>query len=303
MDNREEVRRFLATRRARITPDQVGLPTYGSLRRVPGLRRDEVAHLAGVSTDYYTRIERGNLSHASDSVLSAIARALRLDDAERLHLFTLARAAGPAHPAPRRRPKQVPVRESIRAIVEGLTDLPASVVNNRMDLVMTNRMARALYDPLYDDHTHAPNHARFVFLDPRATSFWVDWEVQGTEVVGALRATAARDPYDKDLTDLIGELVTRNDHFRTWWGSHNVFNHRGGMKKINHPVVGRLDLTYEVLTLPSDPDLSILTYSAASESTSHDGLKLLASWAATLDHHNTHQPDSTPQDQNLRAQP
>lgn len=292
MDNREEVRRFLATRRARITPEQVGLVHYGGLRRVPGLRRDEVAQLAGVSTDYYTRLERGNLTGVSDSVLSAIARTLRLDDDERLHLFALARTAGPGHgrAIPQRRPKPAPVRDSICAIVDGLTDLPASVVNGRMDLVTTNRLGRALYDPLFASGTQAPNHARFVFLDPRATDFWVDWEFQGAEVVGALRAAAGRDPYDKDLTDLIGELVTRSDRFRTWWGSHDVFNHRGGTKRINHPAVGRLDLTYEVLTLPSDPDLSILTYSAAPQTPSQDGLKLLAAWAATLDRDHAQDP-------------
>lgn len=290
MDNREEVRRFLATRRARTTPDQVGVATYGGLRRVPGLRRDEVAQLAGVSVDYYTRLERGNLAGVSDSVLGAIARALRLDDAERTHLFTLARAAGPGRGASpqgvKRRPHQPQVRESIRAVIDGLSDLPASVVDGRMGLVATNRIGRALYDPLFDDSDrggHTPNHARFVFLDPRATTFWVDWETQGTEVVGALRAAAARDPHDKDLTDLIGELVTRSDPFRRWWGSHDVFQHRGGVKRIDHPVVGRLDLTYEVLTLPSDPDLSILTYSAAATSPSRDGLQLLATWAATLE--------------------
>lgn len=287
MDNREEVRQFLATRRARITPDQVGLATYGGLRRVPGLRRDEVAQLAGVSVDYYTRLERGNLSGVSDSVLGAIARALRLDEAERTHLFTLAHAAGPGRGRSQqqihRRPQQTPVRDSIRAVVDGLTDLPASVVDGRMSLVMTNLLGRALYAPLFDDPQHGANHARFVFLNPRATDFWVDWETQGTEVVGALRAAAARDPYDRDLTDLIGELVTRSDRFRVWWGSHDVFEHRGGVKRINHPVVGRLDLTYEVLTLPSDPDLSILTYSAAKTSPSRDGLQLLATWAATLD--------------------
>ncbi|WP_007507204.1 helix-turn-helix transcriptional regulator [Pseudofrankia saprophytica] len=295
MDNREQVRSFLASRRARITPEQVGLPTYGGLRRVPGLRRDEVAQLAGVSVDYYTRLERGDLTGASDSVLSALARALRLADDERQHLFALARVARAGRGTPKRRPRQVKIRESIRAIVEGLSDLPACVVNGRMDLVMTNRMGRTLYDPLFDDPTHPPNHARFVFLDTRAHDFWVDWEVQATEVVGALRAAAGRDPYDKDLTDLIGELVTRNDRFRTWWGSHDVFNHRGGTKKINHPVVGRLDLTYEILTLPSDPDLSILTYSAPPQSPSHDGLQLLAAWTATGD-------ETTPGDRAIAAE-
>ena len=296
MDNREEVRRYLASRRARLTTEQVGLPDYGGRRRVAGLRREEVAQLAGVSVDYYTRVERGNLNGVSDSVLHAIARALRLDDDERLHLFDLARAAE-ARPNPTRssrpHPARPTLRDSVRAIVDGLVDLPACVTNGRMELVLTNQLGRALYDPMFRSAATArhglPSHARFVFLDPAAISFWVDWETAATEVVGALRVAAARDPYDKDLTDLIGELATRSDHFRTWWGSHDVFVHRGGVKKINHPAVGRLDLTYEVMHFPFDPDIALLTYSAASGTPTHDSLQLLAAWNATRDrdHHET----------------
>lgn len=291
MDNREEVRRYLASRRARLTPEQVGLPTYGR-RRVAGLRREEVAQLAGVSVDYYTRLERGNLAGVSDSILHAIARALRLDDDEQLHLCDLARTAElrqPASPASRpvrSRTGRSVVRDSIRAIVDGLVDLPACVTNGRMELVMTNELARALYDPMFTfaqatGRGVLPSHARFVFLDPAATTFWVDWETAATEVVGALRIAAARDPYDKDLTDLVGELAIRSDHFRTWWGSHDVFVHRGGVKRINHPAVGQLDLTYEVLHFPFDPDIALLTYSAASGTPTHDSLQLLAAWNAT----------------------
>ena len=288
MDNREEVRRYLASRRARLTPEQVGLPSFGR-RRVAGLRREEVAQLAGVSVDYYTRLERGNLSGVSDSILHAIARALRLDDDEQLHLFDLARGAElrPTATRPARsRHGRPAVRDSIRAIVDGLVDLPACVTNGRMELVMTNPLARALYDPMFTFAASSgrgvlPSHARFVFLDPAATSFWIDWETAATEVVGALRIAAARDPYDKDLTDLVGELATRSDHFRTWWGSHDVFIHRGGVKRINHATVGRLDLTYEVMHFPFDPDIALLTYSAAPGTPTHDNLQLLAAWNAT----------------------
>ncbi|MFS0702571.1 helix-turn-helix transcriptional regulator [Cellulomonas sp. 179-A 4D5 NHS] len=282
MDNKGEVREFLVSRRARLTPEMVGLPTYGAKRRVPGLKREEVAQLAGVSIDYYTRVERGNLHGVSESVLGSIARALRLEQDEREHLYALARAQVRRVPARRRPPVQV-VPDSIRAILDGMVDVPACVVNGRMELVAANRLGRALYAPVFDDAVHVPGHARFVFLNPAARQFWVDWENAATEVVGALRAAAARDPYDKALTDLIGELVTRSPEFRTWWASHDVFVHRGGLKRIAHPAVGRLDLTYDVLTLPQHPDLSIVAYTAPAGSPSHDGLRMLATWAATLD--------------------
>ncbi|MFI6365980.1 helix-turn-helix domain-containing protein [Nocardia sp. NPDC050630] len=283
MDNRSEVREFLSSRRARITPEQVGLPHYGGNRRVPGLRRDEVALLAGISVDYYTRLERGNLRGASESVLAAIARALRLEEAERIHLFALAQAAESRRAPTRRRPARQPLRASVRAIIDGLADLPVTVTNGRMEVIAANRLGRALYAPLFDAPHIAANQARFAFLDPRATAFWVDWEAITAEVVGSLRAAAARDPFDRDLTDLIGELATRSDRFGQLWASQDVFLHRGGLKRINHPVVGRLDLTYEILRLDTDPDLAILTYTAEPGSPSHDAVKLLTTWAATVD--------------------
>jgi transcriptional regulator with XRE-family HTH domain len=282
MDNRKEVSEFLASRRARITPEQVGLPIYGGKRRVPGLRRDEVANLAGMSVDYYTRLERGSIGGASESVLGAVARALRLDEDERIHLFNLAQAAG-ARRAPVRRPTRPPLRPSVRAIIDGLAEIPATVTNGRMEVIAANRLGRALYSPLLDASHIRGNQARFAFLDPRATAFWVDWDAIAREVVGSLRTAAARDHYDKDLTDLIGELVTRSDQFRHLWASQDVFLHRGGLKKINHPVVGRLDLTYEILRLDTEPDLVILAYTAAADSPSHDGIRLLSTWAATVD--------------------
>ena len=290
MDNRSEVRDFLASRRARITPEQAGLPVYGGHRRVAGLRREELALLSGVSVDYYTRLERGNLSGASDSVLEAIARALQLDEAERAHLFDLARATGSA-PARARRPSKQQVRPSVQAMLDAMTGAPAVVRNGRLDILATNALGRALYSELYRNPVRPANHARFAFLDPRASDFWIDWERAANDTVGILRAEAGRNPYDKSLTDLVGELSTRREEFRTRWAAHNVHLHRMGAKLINHPVVGRLELMFDTLELPADTGLTMLVYTAEPGSASADALNLLASWAATLDH-----PAATPAD-------
>jgi hypothetical protein len=278
---RDEVRDFLASRRARITPEQAGLPVYGSNRRVKGLRREELAMLAGVSVDYYTRLERGNLSGASDSVLEAIARALQLDEAEAQHLFDLARAAGPAPARTRRRSSQPKVRPSVQAMLDAMTGAPAVVRNDRLDILASNPLGRALYSELYRDPVRPANHARFAFLDPRARDFWVDWERAANDTVGVLRAAAGRNPYDQALTALVGELSTRSEEFRTRWATHHVHLHLGGAKLINHPVVGRLELMYDSLELPADPGLTMLVYTAEKTSPTADALNLLASWAAT----------------------
>jgi transcriptional regulator with XRE-family HTH domain len=282
VDNRSEVRDFLASRRARITPERAGLPVYGGHRRVPGLRREEVALLAGVSADYYTRLERGNLSGASDSVLDALARALQLDEAERAHLFDLARAATTPARAGRRAP-QPQVRPSVQAMLDAMTGAPAVVRNGRLDILATNTLGRALYSELYRDPVRPANHARFAFLDARARDFWVDWERAANDTVGILRAEAGRNPYDKSLTALVGELSTRSEDFRTRWAAHNVHLHRTGNKLINHPVVGRLELRFDTLELPADTGLTMLVYTAEPTSGSADALSLLASWSATLD--------------------
>jgi transcriptional regulator with XRE-family HTH domain len=279
--NRTEVRDFLMSRRARITPEQAGLPTFGGRRRVPGLRREELALLAGVSVDYLTRLERGNLRGVSDSVLEAIARALQLDEAERLHLFDLARAAGPAPTRARRRPSSPKVRASVQVMLDAMTGAPAVVRNDRLDILATNPLGRALYSELYRDPVRPANHARFAFLDPHARDFWVDWERAADDTVGILRTAAGRDPYDKALTDLVGELSTRSDEFRTRWAAHHVHLHRAGNKMVNHPVVGRLELMYDTLELSADPGLTMLIYTAEPGTASADGLTLLASWAAT----------------------
>jgi transcriptional regulator with XRE-family HTH domain len=281
VDNRNDVRDFLTSRRAKITPERAGLPAYGGNRRVAGLRREEVALLAGVSVDYYTRLERGNLSGASESVLEALARALQLDEAERAHLFDLARSANATAGA--RRPASRRIRPSVQRILDAMTGAPALVRNGRLDYLAANRLGRALYSEVFDSPAGPPNSARFLFLDPRAVDFYGDWERTANDLVAILRTEAGRNPYDRGLTDLVGELSTRSEAFRTRWAAHNVRLHRTGAKRLHHPVVGDLDLTYETMELPADPGLTIHVYSAEPDSGSADALNLLASWAATLD--------------------
>jgi transcriptional regulator with XRE-family HTH domain len=284
VDTRSEIREFLTSRRARITPEQVGLPTYGS-RRVPGLRREEVAVLAGVSVPYYTRLERGDMSGVSESVLEALARALQLDDAERAHLFHLARAAQPAVAPRRRRQSRQRVRPAVQHILDAMTGAAAFVRNGRLDVLAANQLGRALYSEMYVGWAgRVPvNTARFVFLDPRAPDFYRDWERTAAECVAVLRSEAGRDPYDRDLSDLVGELSTRSETFRTHWASHNVRFHLNGVKHFRHPVVGELSLNFERLDIAPDPGLTIFTYTAEPGSRDAEALTLLGSWAATLE--------------------
>ncbi|CAH0142710.1 MULTISPECIES: helix-turn-helix transcriptional regulator [unclassified Microbacterium] len=278
MDTRGEVREFFSTRRARITPDQAGLPAYGTNRRVPGLRREEVAMLAGVSVDYYTRIERGDLSGASDGVLDALARALQLDDAETAHMFDLARIASASPIAHKPRKKTDELRPSILRLLSAITEAPAIIRDNYFDYRAANDLGRALYAPVFAEA--APNSARFAFLNPAAQDFFPDWDRNTQELVATMRGEAGRNPFDKKLTDLVGELSTRSERFRTLWAAHNVRYHRTGVKRINHPIVGELELTYEAFELPADPGLQLSTYTAEPGSPSEDKLRLLASWAA-----------------------
>ncbi|KHK98771.1 XRE family transcriptional regulator [Microbacterium mangrovi] len=280
MDNRIEVREFLTTRRAKLTPEQAGL-TSGSNRRVAGLRRGEVAMLADVSVEYYSKIERGDIAGASDIVLDSIARALQLDDAEREHLFDLARAAnGPAVVVPRRSPKNWSPRPGLQVALDAITGGPAFVRNGRMDILATNMLGRAFYDQVFDGPGEG-NLARFNFLDDRSHEFYPDWEAASDISVAILRTEAGRDPRDKRLHDLIGELSTRSDAFRTRWGAHNVRRHGAGTKNFHHHEVGDLTLTYEGLEMTAEPGLSFLIYTAEPGSPSEERLKLLASWAAS----------------------
>jgi len=281
VDTRREIREFLTSRRGRITPEQAGLHSYGS-RRVPGLRREEVAVLAGVSAPYYTRLERGDMSGVSESVLEALARALELDDAERAHLFDLARAAQPTAARPRRRLAKQRARPEIQWTLDAITGAPAFVGNERLDLLAANQLGHALFSELYAGPSRPANHARFVFLDPRAEAFYGDWDRAATETVAILRSAAGRDPYNRDLSDLVGELATQSEAFRTRWAAHNVRFHTTGVKHLNHPVVGELHLSFNRMDLAADPGLTIFTYTAEPGSRSEEALKLLGSWAATV---------------------
>jgi transcriptional regulator with XRE-family HTH domain len=281
MDTESEIRDFLTSRRARITPEDVGLQTYGP-RRVPGLRREEVATLAGVSVDYYNRMERGNLSGASESVLDALARALQLDEAERAHLFDLARASRPS-PRARRRSTKKNVRPSVQWMLDSMTGSAAIAENGRLDALATNRLGRAFHSHLFDGSGRPVNFARFVFLDPRALEFFADWERAAKDCAALLRSEAGRNPFDRELSDLVGELSTQSEEFRGHWAAHNVRLHNKGVKHFNHPVVGDLELSYNRVELPADPGLAIIAYTPEPGSKSADAFSLLASWAATED--------------------
>src|SRR5215217_9540358 len=279
MDARSEIREFLTSRRARLKAIDVGLPDYGA-RRVPGLRREEVAVLAGVSVPYYTRLERGDAAGVSDSVLDALARALRLDDAERAHLFDLARAIQPLTPPPRRRRGKPGVRPAVQQILDAITGVPAILTNPRQDFLAANSVARALFADLFDGHER-PNSARFSFLDPRARDLYPDWSSVARDVVGALRSAAGRTPDDRALTELVGELSTRSEEFRQYWARHDVRFHVSGVKRLHHPQVGDMELRYEGLEVASDTDLTMYAYTADPGSRSAEALALLGSLAAT----------------------
>ncbi|MTE17573.1 helix-turn-helix domain-containing protein [Streptomyces sp. TRM43335] len=282
MDNQAEVREFLTSRRAKITPEQAGLPA-GSRRRVPGLRRSEVAALADVSVEYYAKLERGNLAGASPAVLEAVARALRLDDAERAHLMNLAQAAdgSDALTRPRRTTRAWTAHRSLQWTLDAVTAGPAFVRNGRMDLLATNQLARAFYDDVYATAGNQANLARFQFLDPASRRFYPDWDLAADIAVAILRTEAGRNPHDKDLHDLVGELSTRSDAFRTRWGAHNVRHHGTGTKRFHHHAVGDLTLAYEGLEMAAEPGLTLTIYTAEPGSASEEGLSLLSSWAAT----------------------
>lgn len=297
MDNRAEVREFLMTRRARLTPEAAGLPA-GSHRRVAGLRRSEVAALAGVSVEYYAKLERGALGGASAAVLDALSRALHLDDAEHAHLLDLARAADgiPSSGRSRRRAARPGApRQSLQWALDSMKDSVAVVRDQRQDLVAFNDLARAFYSPLIGDGGRTPNFARFQFLDPAAREFYPDWDLFTEMCVAIIRVEAGRDPHDKGIQDLVGELSTRSERFRTLWAAHDVRIHGAGTKRFRHPVVGELTLAYEELALTAEPGQVLLVYTAEPGSPSAEGLRLLASWSADTDLPAVGAPGTMPQ--------
>jgi transcriptional regulator with XRE-family HTH domain len=273
MEQAVELRDYLRSRRARITPEQVGLPQSGA-RRVPGLRREEVAQLAGVSVDYYVRLERGRNRNVSESVLDAVARALQLDETERDHLFTLARPA-----RTRRRPTpQQRVRPGLQRVLDSLADTPAILIGNRSDVVGSNRMARALFTDWDALPRRERNMAHYLFLDESARELYADWEAVARGTVAGLHLYAGRHPDDPQLADLVGELSVRDNDFRRWWADHDVLRRTYGSKSFHHPVAGDLTLAYEAFSPTGDPDLMLGVYTVEPDSPSEHALRLLASW-------------------------
>jgi len=282
MDNRSEVREFLMTRRARLTPDAAGIITGGN-RRVAGLRRSEVASLAGVSVEYYAKLERGAIAGASAAVLDSVARALQLDDTERTHLLDLARAADGIPSSGRTRrsaTRPATPRPSLHWALSAITNGVAFVRDQRQDLLATNDLGRAFYSPVIGESGRTPNLARFQFLDPASRDFYPDWDLFANMCVGIMRAEAGRDPHDKGLQDLVGELSTRSEIFRSLWAAHNVRTHGTGTKRFRHPLVGELTLAYEELAITAEPGHVLLIYTAEPGSPSAERLQLLASWTA-----------------------
>ncbi|TSD99237.1 helix-turn-helix domain-containing protein [Skermania sp. ID1734] len=277
MTPRDDIRDFLATRRAKLSPEQAGLPIYGANRRVSGLRREEVALLAGISVEYYTRLERGNIGSVSESVVEGVAHALQLDEAERDHLNRLIRTATTRKPA-----RRTATRRRVRPTIQRMLDLmpmPAYLRNGRFDILAANDLGRALYSPVYEE-SDTPNTARFVFLSPAAPEFFLDFDKIQDDAVAFLRTEAGRDPFDKDLQDLIGELSTRSQTFRQRWASHDVRYHRTGTKRFHHPLVGDLTLDFEALELPGDEGQRLNVYTAPPGTPTAEALNLLASWTA-----------------------
>ncbi|CAL9627545.1 hypothetical protein SUDANB95_05968 [Actinosynnema sp. ALI-1.44] len=266
---------FLRTRRARVRPDDVGLPG-GGRRRVPGLRREELALLAGVSVDYYMRLEQGRTPSVSDAVLDAVARVLRLDETERAHLRNLVRPRTPRKHVPQR------IRPGLRRLLDMMEGTPAFVLGRRTDVLAWNALADALYNfgELSPDMFNAARHA---FLDPDARRFYRDWPTIAADTVAVLRMDAGRHPDDPRLAALVGELSMKDETFRTLWAQHAVLEKTHGSKLFRHPVVGDLDLDYEMLALPGDPDVNLAVYTAKEGSPSAERLRLLASWAASVD--------------------
>lgn len=283
MDTANDLREFLTTRRARLTPEQIGLPDFGGRRRVPGLRREEVALVAGMSVEYYVRLERGNAKGVSEAVLEGVSRALQLDDAERTHLYDLVRAANDgAHP-PRRRGRSRPqqVGANLQQLIDAMHNVPGYVQNGRLDVLAINHIGEALFSEMFVQLQRPVNFGRFIFLEERSRQLLPDWDVAAQQTVALMRAEAGRSPHDRVLSDLVGELSTNSREFASLWASHDVREHRTGKKRFTHSVVGQLELAYEAMDLASARGLQLIAYSAEPDSPSEDALRLLATWVAS----------------------
>ncbi|MFB0632202.1 helix-turn-helix transcriptional regulator [Streptomyces sp. AB3(2024)] len=279
LDQRAELGEFLRTRRARLRPEDVGLPDYGRHRRVPGLRREELAQLAGVSVAYYTRLEQGHGQNVSAEVLDAIARALRLDGAESAHLNHLASPRTRNRRSRSRRPQQV--RPGLRSLLEAMEGVPAYLVGRRQDVIGWNPLAAAVFGDFGALPPAERNLVRLVFLDPATAELYADWECRACEVVSNLRMYAGQFPDDEQLSALVGELSVKNEEFRRLWAAHTVADNKThGVKRLRHPLVGELSLSFETLTLPDDPAQFLVTYHAEPGSPSADALRMLSSWTA-----------------------
>jgi transcriptional regulator with XRE-family HTH domain len=295
MENSKDVREFLMSRRSRITPAQAGLPAYGGTRRVAGLKREEVAMLTGVSTEYYARLERGNLRGVSESVLESLAGALKLDEAERAHLLDLAKAAGPSRASGTRRAR-AEVRPSVQRILAGMTGTPAYVRNSRMDIVAANSLCFALYTGILSPETLPLNLARFMFLDPRSRDFFLEWETVADDLAAALRTVSGGSPSDRALNSLIGDLATGSTEFSTRWARHDVRFHRSARKTLHNPLVGDIELTGDALELPGE-GLTLIAYTAEPGSHAQEQLDFLTSWSTTgksrIEQPSGHRPPAT----------
>jgi transcriptional regulator with XRE-family HTH domain len=290
VDRQREIRDFLTTRRAKITPEQAGIATFGGIRRVPGLRREEVAQLAGVSVDYYNTLERGKTTGASAEVLDAVATALQLTPVEREHLHGLFRPTrAPRVGVPKR--QRPLMRPGLQSAIDSMT-VPAVVNNHRQDLVATNPLARALYPHAVPSHGRPFNHARFAFLDPQAREFYVDHQLATRNMVALLRTAAGKNPFDDDLIHLIGQLSTQSEAFARLWASHDVIEYQHGTKRYRHPLVGNLSFGFESFQVPTDPDLTMLIYTVEVGSATEDALRILESWTSTSSQESPQESDT-----------
>ncbi|MFF3344350.1 helix-turn-helix transcriptional regulator [Streptomyces sp. NPDC002779] len=277
LDRRAELSEFLRTRRARLKPEDVGLPDFGRHRRVPGLRREELAQLAGVSVAYYTRLEQGNGRNVSAEVLDSIARALRLTDAEHAHLTHLAK---PKQHKKKPAGRTEQARASLGQLLVSLENVPAYVTGRRTDILAWNPMAAAVFGDWAELPAQERNWARLVFLKPEYRELFVEWDQKASDIVSYLRMDAGCHPDDPRLSSLVGELSVKSEEFRLLWATHDVREKSYGIKRLRHPLVGELTLNFETFTLTDGSEQSLITYHPEPGSPSAEALRLLASWGA-----------------------